>query len=218
MISKRLRIASEYLKGFNYLADCGTDHGLLPIYAVKNGYVKKAIASDNKNMPLLQAKNNIAENNLIGKVSAVLAEGLSYLYVEKDVDVVSILGMGGKLIVDILAKADLINVERLILSANSQNYEIRKFLEENRWKIISEEFFKENQKYYQIIVSEKGRMELSELEREFGPLILENKNEVFKERINKMIQQLKRAKIKALNKETKQKITKRIKVLKEALS
>lgn len=218
MISKRLRIASEYLKGFNYLADCGTDHGLLPIYVVEKNYVKRAIASDNKNKPLLQAKQNIAKKGLIGKVNAVLADGLSYLYVEKDVDVVSVLGLGGKTIVDILANADLINVKRLVLSANSQNYELRKFLEDNRWKIISEDFIEENNKYYQIIVSEKGRMELTDIEREFGPQVIKEKNQIFKERLEKMIKQLKIAKEKAKISETKNKIIKRINVLEEVLS
>ncbi|MFW5889099.1 MAG: tRNA (adenine(22)-N(1))-methyltransferase [Bacillota bacterium] len=218
MISKRLKVASEYLKGFNYLADCGTDHGKLPIFAVEKKYVKKAIASDNKNKPLIQAKQNIAKKGLIGKVNAVFAEGLSYLYVEKDVDVVSVLGLGGRTIVDILNNADLINVKRLVLSANSQNYQLRSFLENNRWNIISEAFIKENDKYYQIIVAEKGRMQLTELEREFGPFILKEKNNVFKERISKMLKQLKIAKEKASNENTKNKLIDRIKFLEEAIS
>ena len=218
MISRRLRIASEYLKGFNYLADCGTDHGILPIYAVEKNYVKKAIASDNKNKPLIQAKDNIAKKGLIGKVNAVFADGLSYLYVEKDIDIVSILGLGGRTIIDILKEADLINVKRLVLSANSQNYELRKFLENIRWKIISEEFIKENNKYYQIIVSEKGRMSLTELEREFGPLLIKNQNKIFKERLLSMIKQLKIAKEKAKNKTTKEKIVNKIKFLEEVLT
>lgn len=217
MISERLKVASKFLKGFNYLADCGTDHALLPIYAVEKGYVKKAIASDNKHHPLLSAKKNIADHRLYLKVNTVLAEGLSYLNLEKDIDVVTMMGMGGRLMVEILEEAYLYNVKRLVLQPNSDYSQVRTFLEEHKWAIKDEAFIKENEKYYQIIVAEKGVMTLTDLEKEFGPIILKQKNELFVERIKTMIKQLELGMKQAKEMDTKQKLSSRIAFLKGAI-
>lgn len=217
MISERLRVASKYLKGFKYLADCGTDHALLPIYAVEKGYVQKAIASDNKHHPLLKAKENIADHRMYGKVSTRLAEGLSYLSLEKNVDVVTVLGLGGRTITEILEGAYLYNVKRLILQANAHHQMVRAFLEDHKWNIIAEEFFMDNDKYYQLIVAEPGHMKLTDLEREFGPLILEEKNEMFIKRIKQMIDQLEIALEQTHSDKTKLKLEKRIAFLKGAI-
>ncbi|QWC00604.1 tRNA (adenine(22)-N(1))-methyltransferase TrmK [Mycoplasmatota bacterium] len=217
MISERLRVASQFLKGYHYLADCGTDHALLPIYAIEKGFVQKAIASDNKHHPLLSAKNNIAEHRLYGKIKTVLADGLSYLNLENDVDVVTILGMGGPTIVEILSQAYLYNIKRMVLQPNSQSKEVRIFLESNKWKIVDEVFLKENDKYYQIIVCEHGNMALSEKEREFGPIILNEKSELFKERIQLMIGQLTKAIQETNNLDTRKKLKLRLEYLEEAI-
>ena len=217
MISNRLKVASQFLKDFQFLADCGTDHALLPIYAIEKGFVKRAIASDNKHHPLLGAQKNIKEHRLFGKISTVLADGLSYLNLEKDVDVVSVMGMGGRVITNILKEAYLFNVQRLILQPNSDHAMVRRFLEENKWKIVAESFIEDNGKYYQIIVAEHGLMTLSELEREFGPFILKEKNEWFVKRIETMIEQLMRAIEQAKNTDTQAKLEKRMAYLRRAI-
>lgn len=214
MLSARLKESAKYLKGFNCLVDCGTDHGYLPIYAIKHNLVNKAIASDNKQLPLNNAKKNIELEKL--DIETILADGLPFL--NSEMDVVSILGMGGRLITDILNRANLQYVKRLILSANSENTVLREFLEEKNFKIISEEFIKDKNKYYQIIISEPGKMKLSDLEREFGPINIRNNTSVFKEYINKLIRKLETA-IKNVKDEKNLEILKlRIKTLKEVIS
>ena len=217
MISNRLKVASQFLKGFQFLADCGTDHALLPIYAVEKGYVKKAIASDNKHHPLFIAKKNINEHRLFGKIQTVLADGLSYLNLEKDVDVVSVMGMGGRVIKEILENAYLYNVKRLVLQPNSDHALVRYFLETNKWKIVDERFLMDGNKYYQIIVAEHGNMSLTDLEREFGPFILNEQNEWFVKRIQTMIEQLTQALKEVKNPLTKEKLTKRLAYLRGAI-
>lgn len=217
MISDRLKVAGEFLKGFNFLADCGTDHAFLPIYAIEKGYIKKAIASDNKHHPLLGAEKNISEHKIYGQIKTVLAEGLSYLNLEKDVDIVSIMGMGGRVIVDILKNAYLHNIKRMVLQANSNHKEVRLFLETHKWQIVEEAFIKDKDKYYQIIVAQPGKMVLTDLELEFGPYILKEKNEVFVERIKMMIEQLKHALNETINTKTLEEIKDRILFLKGAI-
>jgi tRNA (adenine22-N1)-methyltransferase len=104
-LSPRLEKALEYTKGFSLLADIGTDHALLPIKAVSFGYVPRAIAIDNKQKPLDNAKKNIVKAKLDQAITAVLSDGLSN--VQEPCDVVAILGMGGIAIAEILGKANL---------------------------------------------------------------------------------------------------------------
>jgi tRNA (adenine22-N1)-methyltransferase len=216
MKSLRLLAASKYIKGYNFLADCGTDHAKLPIFCVGQGLVKKAIASDNKTGPIKNAKKSIDKANLNDLVLPILADGLTYL--DQEIDVVSILGMGGRLIIQILEDADLTYVKRLILSANSENYLLRDFLQNNNWMIENEELIKENGKYYQLMVLSKGKMNLNELEKEFGPLIIKSKSPEFIEMVNKLLLKLLSAYNKAKTEEARLEINERIKLLEEVIS
>lgn len=215
-LSKRLIASANFIKGFNCLADCGTDHAYLPIYVVKEGFVNSAIASDNKLGPLTNAKKNIIQASLLMKVKIKYADGLNYL--NKDIDIVSVLGMGGRLITEILSKANKQYVKRLVLGPNSEAKILREYLMENNFKIVNEELVEENGKYYQIIVCEPGNMDLNELELEFGPIILKNKTPEFKDYITKLITNLKEALPKINNDSEAEKLAIRIKTLEEAIS
>lgn len=215
MISKRLKETFKFIEGFNCLADCGTDHGYLPIYAVKNNLVSRAYASDNKKYPLENARRNIEASYLEDKIKLVLADGLTYL--TEDIDIVTILGLGGRSIAKIIDEANMRFVKRIILSPNSEQANLREYLENNDWKIIAETFVKDKGKYYQIIVCEPGNMELNKLEREFGPFIIKDKSPEFKEFINSLISILEKALKKVKNQNESSKLIKRINELKEVL-
>ncbi len=187
-LSRRLEVALLYTKGFSTLRDVGCDHAYFPIEAISRGYVTSAIASDNKQAPFENALSNVQEASLSHQIEVKLLEGLDELTCQQDL--VSILGMGGNLIKEILEKADLKCVKRLILSPNSDAYVLRDYLAKNRFKIDSEMFIKDKGKYYQIIIASSGKMRLSELEKRFGPFILKEKNNDFREYIVKLIKQL----------------------------
>lgn len=213
-LSRRLEKALEYTKGFYCLRDVGCDHAYFPIEAVSRGYVEKSIASDNKVFPYESALKNVEEASLTSKIQVKLLNGLDELSPHQDL--VSILGMGGILIREILSEANLTDVRRLIMSPNSDAFILREFLEQNGWNIISEEFIKDHQKYYQIIISEKGDMKLSSLEKRFGPLNLKQKNEDFVEYINKQIDKFELALSKVSN-EKSSLLEDEIRALKECL-
>ncbi len=215
MISKRLKETFKFIEGFNCLADCGTDHGYLPIYAVKNNLVSRAYASDNKKYPLENARRNIEASYLEDKIKLVFADGLTYL--TKDIDIVTILGLGGRSIAKIIDEADMQFVKRIILSPNSEQANLREYLESNNWQIIAETFVKDKKKYYQIIVCESGKMKLNKLEREFGPFIIKHKSPEFKEFINSLINTLEKALKKVKNQNEANKLIERINELKEVL-
>src|SRR5690606_33593912 len=97
------------------------------------------------------------------------------------VDAITIAGMGGPLIVSILEKnPDKLNsVTRLILQPNTHAKVIREWALEHQWRILDEAIVEEDQKIYEIIVLERGPMELSEAEILMGKKLIQEKSEVF---------------------------------------
>ncbi|HHV14401.1 MAG TPA: SAM-dependent methyltransferase [Acholeplasmataceae bacterium] len=179
MFGKRIEKLASLIKDSKKIADIGTDHGYLVIEALLEGKTLKAQAIDNKKMPLLRAKENIANFGLEEKVSFSLSNGLDDL--EKDVDYIIMSGLGGSLIISLLEEnLNKINKQTLILQANRNCAELRSFLSENSFKIEYEEVIFDD-KYYEIIVTKKidEKIKLTDKEVLFGPYNLKHPNNVF---------------------------------------
>src|SRR5665647_630512 len=100
-IGVRLKVIANMVEECDTIVDVGTDHGYVPIYLVKNGVIKKAIASDINRGPVEKAKNNIMLNKVCDQISCRLGVGLSTVK-KGEVQVAIIAGMGGNLIRDII--------------------------------------------------------------------------------------------------------------------
>ena len=77
--------------------------------------------------------------------------------------VITIAGMGGRLIARILEEGldKLANVERLILQPNNREDDLRIWLQDNGFQIVAESILEEAGKFYEILVVEAGQMKLS---------------------------------------------------------
>jgi len=214
-LGARLSCALKHTKGFHTLADVGCDHAYLPIEAVREGFVETAIASDNKQKPCENAKRNVLENHLESKIDVILSDGLDFI--TEIVDLVSILGMGGFVMRDILETSDLSHIKRLILGPNSDHHVVRTFLEDNHFTIVDEEFIKDKGKFYQIIVAEPGEMVLSNNELRYGPINIIKKQPELVELITKLILQREDALLKTKNEESIRTLENEINELKEVL-
>ena len=131
------------------VADIGTDHAYLPIYLVQNGISNKVYACDVRKEPLRRAKLHIDEYGLSDKITTQLCDGLKGIN-KGDVDTVTICGMGGKLMKNIL-KAGIDKLgdnTQLVLSAQSELRDFRKYLLETGIDIKSEHMLLEDGKYY----------------------------------------------------------------------
>jgi len=182
-LSKRLLSCVRYTDGFIKLADIGTDHALLPIHAVEQGYVYRALAIDNKEGPFVIAYANVKKANLSDKISVIKGDGIQKI--DDEVDVVVISGMGGKLIASILEKDSLKNVKRFVLQPNIDTAAVRSTMNQLGFQVIDELVIKDGRKYYDVVVFEKGNETLSSFEYEFGPVNLKLKPFYFLERIEK---------------------------------
>ena len=179
-ISKRLKAIAKYTEGFNSLADIACDHGYLGIYVVENYGLNKVLLTDINPMPLASAVKNCKLKKLDNIIECKLGDGLAPLTM--DYDVISISGIGGILMKEILSKdiKRCQNAKRVILCPNTDLYEVRKFLNDNMFEIENEEMILEH-KYYEIIVAKYiGQPKnYSEIELKYGPILLANMTDVF---------------------------------------
>ena len=179
-ISKRLRAISEFIPDNSFILDIGCDHALLDIYAVKTKKNIKAIASDINEKPLKSAKENIKKQGLNKKIKTVLKDGLdSY---ENGVDTVILSGLGTTTIIDILEKGkeNLIDIKRIIISSNNDYLKLRKSVSNLGFYIKDETIILDKDKYYPIIVFEKGIKKYKDLEYKYGPMLLKDNSDIFK--------------------------------------
>lgn len=192
-LSKRLKRIAEHVDKCESVADIGTDHGYIPIYLVKEGICKKAIASDINKGPIEKAKVNVAFEGVSNKVKCLLGPGLNSLKVG-EVNGVILAGMGGNLTRDILL-ADMEKVKKydFIILQPAQNPEVlREFLYKNDYEIIDEDLIKDEGRFYELFKvkynenSEKLVFE-DELEYEVSPLLREKNHPLFKEFIEEKI-------------------------------
>ncbi|WP_283094124.1 MULTISPECIES: tRNA (adenine(22)-N(1))-methyltransferase TrmK [unclassified Pseudomonas] len=181
-LSMRLeRVAAQVPAGAR-LADIGSDHGYLPVALMRRGVIAAAVAGEVALTPFHAAERTVRENDLEQRISVRLANGLTAIEPGDGITAISICGMGGETIRDILesGKAQLSGQERLILQPNGGEQPLRQWLMENDYGILCEELLRENRFDYEIIVAERvGPVMYSAEELYFGPLQMQARSPVF---------------------------------------
>lgn len=137
-MDKRLLTCAALCVG-DRLADIGTDHGYLPCYMVKNGLCKTALACDVAVKPLQSAAEHISQQGLENSIETVLSDGLDSVD-SKGITDISIAGMGGELIADILSRAPWVreNKVNLVLQPMTKWDVLRKWLYDNGFEVKKE--------------------------------------------------------------------------------
>ena len=185
-ISDRLRTVAHMCEKGAVVADIGTDHGYLPIYLVQEGIAPSAIAMDLRKGPLDKAKKHICDNCLEDRIQTRLSDGLEKLS-KNEADIITICGMGGRLIADIVTKGkDVITQNTiLVVSPQSEVGEFRHFLVSQGFEIEDEQMLKEDGKYYFIIKCRKSEesvcSEFSETQYQYGWKLLDSKDKTLYE-------------------------------------
>jgi len=180
-LSNRLQTIYDMVSFNNVVADIGSDHALLPIALVQSGKVTRAYAVEVNEGPYDMTVKNIAKYNVENYITPMLSDGISEL--EVDVNTVTICGMGGNLVVDILDsnKDKLTHVNELILQPNNNEETVRIWLVNNGYDIDNEIIVFEDGVYYEVIKGVKREIERRYTKEElyFGPILLASKNENF---------------------------------------
>lgn len=195
-LSRRLRRVAQYIQKGDRLADIGSDHAYLPTVLVQEGIVSFAVAGEVAKGPFERAQKEVENLRLQHKIDVRLGDGLNVIHPEDAITTVTICGMGGVLIKEILDRGylskNLSGNERLILQPNVGEPEVRKWLYDHQYDILFEELVEEKGKLYEIIVAEASAEDPAYTEADFkyGVHLRREKPPLFKK---KWTQEIKKA-------------------------
>ena len=115
-LSPRLQSVADLVPEGARLADVGTDHAYLPVWLILQGMIDGAVVSDLRQGPLDRARQNAAHYEVSDKLSFRLCDGLRGVQ-HHEADTVTIAGMGGETIANILSESPWVGLGscRLIL-------------------------------------------------------------------------------------------------------
>ncbi len=191
-LSARLACVASLVPAGARVADIGSDHAYLPAALVLDGKIDFAIAGEVVKGPYENAVHEIKAHQLENQIVPRLADGLAAIETADNIDTITIAGMGGSLIASILEKGKdkLKGIKRLVLQPNVGESQLRKWLMDNRYQIMTERIIEEDNHIYEIIVAEPSIVPFrySQYELDFGPFLLENKGPIFKKKWQEYIQ------------------------------
>ena len=152
-------MAADLVPAGARLADVGTDHAYLPAALLLEGKIPWALAADLRRGPLDRARRTARSCGLEGRMAFRLCDGLSGVRPE-EVDAVAVAGMGGETIAQILSAAPWTRGRDvpLILQPMSSMPELRLWLGENGYRIVTEDLAREGDLLYTALLVRAGEM------------------------------------------------------------
>ncbi len=176
-LTPRLRMIANLVPKCDSLCDIGTDHAYVAIYLAKKGVAKKIIAADIKKGPLMQAEKNIALFEAEGIVETRLSNGFEKIG-EGEAECAIIAGMGGETIAEILENEK--GCKYFVLQMQTAHKHLREYLSSHGYIICDEAVCKEERKMYTAMLVTRGEdQNLSEVEKEIGPVLIKKKEPLF---------------------------------------
>ncbi len=195
-LDTRLRAAADMVPSGARLADIGSDHAYLPIALCLEGKIEYALASDINEGPVMSAVANIAKNGLTDRIKVIRADGLDKAC-DFAPDCITILGMGGELIVNIIERAEWVRNENitLVLQPMTHGENLAKYLAEQGFCVLDEFIVcdggRDDRIYRLIKAKYDGKMrEISDIEALVGKINLDRSDDVTKRYMLRLANQL----------------------------
>ena len=157
-LDDRLCCAFDLLRGSAAVADIGCDHGKLTAALLLEGGCRRVIAGDISPECLQKTREIIERYGLQDKAEPRLGSGLSVLF-PGECEAAAILGMGGELMVELLAgsKAVAEAMDKLVLQPMTGIEELRVWLYENSWQVLSDKLVPLGKHWYQVLCVRKAQ-------------------------------------------------------------
>ncbi len=193
MLDPRLALAFDLYDECETAADIGTDHAHLPAALLQRGRCQHMILTDISESALANARMEMIRLRLTDRVSLRLGNGLEPL--NETCGMISVMGMGGRTIRDILIRGKRrLHGASLLLSAHTDWHLIRAAVRDIGYHLEKEEPCFAAGRYYLILRAREGKADMTDREiRLGGPLFrsgspvlvpfLFRRREVLRERI-----------------------------------
>ena len=192
------------------VAEVGADHGHITHTLFKQNKIKKAYLTDISKKCLDKAVRNFSSSPYQTQVKFLVGDGLNALseeeilsphfltplqnkFVPNDNMQIIIAGMGGLEIIKILSSNQSEKFTHFVLQPQRNAVELRKFLQDNNYKILSDVMVKEGKIFYNVIKAQKtdGKYTLTEEELLYGKTNLTQPNTDFVEYVKFELTKLK---------------------------
>lgn len=194
ILSKRLSAIALLIPESGGVADVGTDHGYIPVWLRQNGHEGKIYATDINSGPLDKAREHALRQSAHKDISFLLCDGLEQVP-PQEVQTVVMAGMGGETIAGILSAAPWTGQggRTLILQPMTKSGELRLWLFENGYEVLSEQLVEEG-KVYEILTARGGAdKSYSPAELFTGHTDLIEKDELYPKQLDLLISKFSRA-------------------------
>lgn len=163
----RLSSICNLISKTSCIADIGCDHGIVSEYIYTNKLADTLIVNDISSPSLKKAEHKleqvISKDNTTS-IKYICAGGQDL--VDNDISLGIIAGMGGRVIIDIVASLKL---DSFILSPQNHARELRTYLVSNGYSINRDFTVEDNDKFYDIMLVAKGRSKpLTDMQLYYG--------------------------------------------------
>ena len=166
-MKKRFEEILSFVKESECFADVGCDHGKIALSVLKSGKCKTVIASDISAESLKKVVKT-ADNEGIKGLIAIVSDGFESIPYAVDQAVIA--GMGGEEICKILSAAKALP-ERLVLQPMKNAERVRRLVfSELGYASVADRTFYDGEKFYDVIVCDRGAAvrEYGERDYRFG--------------------------------------------------
>lgn len=163
-LDERLSAAANEITPCKVVADIGSDHGKIAVYAALNGLAESIIASD-ISAKSAQKSQLLAQAEKVN-ISVRVGDGVSTLS-SNEYDTVVIAGMGGIEIADILSRA-LKKFNKYILIPHTKADVLRRYMASDGIEPVSDRKIICKGRFYDVITARAGKYCPSEREIYYG--------------------------------------------------
>ncbi|MDO5695701.1 MAG: class I SAM-dependent methyltransferase [Eubacteriales bacterium] len=156
-LSKRLRCVADAVGRVKSITDIGCDHAYLPLYFVTAGGADFAVAADIRPGPLAAAREHVRAYGVSDRIDIRQSDGLSNIRAG-ETEALTICGMGGLLILKILARdrEKLDAFARIVIEPQSDVAALAEGLSALGLAIMAEDLTTERGKFYPIFTLAPG--------------------------------------------------------------
>lgn len=180
ILDERLSLAAALYEPCELGADIGTDHGLLPCHLLETGICQRMILADVSPKALWHAEAQVHAQHLEERAHLICADGLDAL--TEPCGCVSIMGMGGETIADILRRGrHKLHGAVLVLSAHTEQPLVRQAVAEIGYHLSREVLCKAAGRFYVFWRAEAGEAPLSEEAIRYGGPLWEEETPLLRE-------------------------------------
>ena len=187
MLDERLSLAAALYEPCELGADIGTDHGLLPCHLLEQNVCRRMILADVSPKALRHAEEQVHARNLENRARLIRADGLDAL--TEPCGCVSVMGMGGETIADILRRGQ--HQRRgavLVLSSHTEHSLVRQAVRDIGYHLTREALCKAAGRFYIFWRAEPGEALLSDEAIRYGSLLWENTTPLLREYLRHRIE------------------------------